>query len=341
MGVKYYGISTGKFRRYHSSTVLNIIDLTTFFKNFRDLFGFLGGIKNAFDVLSYEKPDVVFAKGGFVSLPVGIAAKMAKVPLVVHESDAVMGLANRNMAKFATKVCVSFPKKYYEDIKKEKLEETGNPVREDILMGDSEKLRREIGFEKERKTILVMGGSQGSLFINETVLGSLTEILLKYQLIWLTGERDYDFIKNKVKKIDKELQKHIKLYGFVSGEMADIYALSNLAVCRSGSNVLFELAAVGKPAIFIPHDVSPGSHQFANARIFTRSGAGYLMKQDTLTPKKLYHQINYLLENEKEMAEMSEKIRSLADTGAAQKVAGIIYNLGEENLEQNRKNKDE
>lgn len=339
MGVKYFGISTGKFRRYHRSNILNIIDPTTFFKNFRDMFGFLAGIKDAYNILSYEEPDVVFAKGGFVSLPVGIAARLKRIPLVVHESDVVMGLANRKMASFADKVCVSFPKKYFPDIKKEKLVETGNPVRDDILMGDSERLRREIGFSKDIKTILVMGGSQGSLFINETVLEILTEMLYSYQLIWITGERDYDFIRFRTKKIDKKLQKNLKIYGFVSGEMADIYALSDLAVCRSGSNVLFELAAVGKPAIFIPHDVSPGSHQFANARIFTRSGAGYLFKQDTLTPKKLKHQIDYLLDNEKELSEMSSKIRGFSNMDAAAKVAETVYNLGKENYEQSRKSK--
>jgi len=116
LGIKYYGISTGKFRRYHRSGILNIIDPTTILKNIRDFFSFLNGIKEARSILSHEKPDIVFAKGGFVSLPIGYAAKSLGIPIVVHESDLIMGLANRNLSRFADRVCVSFPAKNYSEI---------------------------------------------------------------------------------------------------------------------------------------------------------------------------------------------------------------------------------
>lgn len=340
MGVKYYGISTGKFRRYHKSKILNIIDPTTLFKNIADFFRFLSGIKEAREILIHEKADVVFAKGGFVSLPVGVAARLLHIPVIVHESDVVMGMANRKMAGFAEKVCVSFPEKYYPEVATEKIVVTGNPVREDILMGDGDRLRREIGFKNDIKTILILGGSQGSRFLNETILGIIPELLNDYQIIWIAGDRDQDLVNIKLKDLTKEKKERVKVYGFVTSEMADIYAAADLVITRSGSNVLFELAALGKPSIFIPHDVSPGGHQFQNARVFSRSGAGYIFDQATLTPKKLYHQITYLFENKKEMHDMSEKIRGFADLGSADKVAKIIYEVGEKQFVESRKSKE-
>jgi UDP-N-acetylglucosamine--N-acetylmuramyl-(pentapeptide) pyrophosphoryl-undecaprenol N-acetylglucosamine transferase len=341
MGIKYYGISTGKFRRYHKSKILNLIDPTTVVKNLTDFFRFLSGIKEARKILVHEKPNVVFAKGGYVSLPVGIAARLLKIPVVIHESDVVMGMANRRMASFAAKICVAFPPKYYEDLPEDKLVETGNPVREDVLMGDGEKLKREIGFSKNLKTLLILGGSQGSQFINETILEILRDLVEECQVLWIAGERDYDFISYNLKEMDKEVQAKVKVYGFVTSELADIYSASDLVITRSGSNVLFELAALGKPAIFIPHDVSPGGHQFQNARVFSRSGAGFVMPQSDLNGKKLLRQISYLLKNEKEMQNLSEGIKKFADLSSAGKVANVIYETGSKEIEQNRESQKE
>jgi UDP-N-acetylglucosamine--N-acetylmuramyl-(pentapeptide) pyrophosphoryl-undecaprenol N-acetylglucosamine transferase len=336
MGIEYYGISTGKFRRYHKSKILNVIDPTTLFKNIADAFKFVIGIGQARNILSHERPDILFAKGGYVSLPVGIAAWTLKIPVVAHESDAVMGMANRQMSRFAKKICISFPKKLYPDMPQDRLEVTGNPIRDDIMMGDGIRFKSEIGFERNRKTLLVLGGSQGSVFINETMLSILYDILDQHQIIWIAGERDADFVSFKVKELPDKLKKFVKVYGFVTSEMADIYSACDLAVSRSGSNAIFELAALGKPAIFIPHDVSPGAHQFENARNFSRSGAAYVLNQSTLTPKKLLHQINYLLDNEEELTKMSEKMRALSDMGSADKVAQVIYGEGEKSIESSR-----
>jgi UDP-N-acetylglucosamine--N-acetylmuramyl-(pentapeptide) pyrophosphoryl-undecaprenol N-acetylglucosamine transferase len=339
MGIEYFGISTGKFRRYHKSKILNIIDPTTLFKNISDFFKFIAGIGQARRILTDKNPDVLFAKGGYVSLPVGIAARTLKIPVIAHESDAVMGMANRQMSHFAKKICISFPEKMYPDIDKGILEETGNPIRDDILMGDGVRFKSEIGFSSDRKTILILGGSQGSLFINETVMDIAEELLENYQILWIAGERDADFVSYKTKELPESKRKFVKVYGFVTSEMADIYAATDIAITRSGSNAIFELAALGKPAIFIPHDVSPGGHQFENARTFSRSGAAYVMGQDTLTPKKLMHQLLFLLENDEEMTKMSEKMRALADMGAADKVANVVYEEGIKNFEQTRKYK--
>jgi UDP-N-acetylglucosamine--N-acetylmuramyl-(pentapeptide) pyrophosphoryl-undecaprenol N-acetylglucosamine transferase len=337
MGIEYYGISTGKFRRYHKSKFLNIVDPTTIFKNIADAFRFVIGIGQARKVLQHEAPDILFAKGGYVSLPVGLAAWTLKIPVVAHESDAVMGMANRQMSRFAKKICVSFPKKLFPEVAEKKLEVTGNPIRDDILMGDGIRFKSEVGFEKNRKTILILGGSQGSVFINETMINILYDLLDEYQILWIAGERDADFVTLNVKELPEKLRKFVRVYGFVTSEMADIYASCDIAISRSGSNAIFELAALGKPAIFIPHDVSPGGHQFENARNFSRAGAAYVMNQSTLTPKKLLHQIKFLLDNDEEMANMSGKMRSLADINSADKVAEVVYEVGEKSIESSRK----
>lgn len=338
MGIKYYGVSTGKFRRYHKSAILNIIDPTTLFNNARDFFRFIRGIFEAKEVLQIEKPSVLFAKGGFVSLPVGLAARMLGIPIVIHESDIVMGMANRRLAGFAEKVCVSFPKENYPDLPMEKIIETGNPIREDILMGDGDRFKESIGFYENRKTILVLGGSQGSQFVNELIMEIIEPLLLDHQVLWVAGERDAELVEYKVSEIDEKLKRFVKVYGFVSSEIADIYAASDLYIGRAGSNVIFELAAVGLPAIFIPFGASASAHQFENARLLSRSGAASLFKEENITAKKLLHQINYLLNNPEETRSMSEKIKKWGNIGAADMVAKTVYEVGERSLEQSRKN---
>lgn len=339
MGIKYYGISAGKFRRYHKSRILNILDPTTFIANFTDLFRFIKGIVEARDVLEHEKPDVVFAKGGYVSLPVGFAARLLKIPVVIHESDIIMGISNKRMSKFAKKVCVTFPTKNFPDVKKEKLIETGNPIRQDILNGRGERYLSEIGFDKSRKTILILGGSQGSLLINEIILETLHEILSRYQIIWVTGDRDAAMIEYKISELDEKLKKYVKVYGFVTSEIADIYSVTDLFIGRAGSNVIFELAAHGIPAVFIPLGSSAGSHQYENARALSRTGAAYIFNEETLNGKRLMHQINYLFDNEKELLSLSEKMKGWANIGAADNVAKTILETGEGSIESTETNK--
>lgn len=342
MGVKYFGISTGKFRRYHKSTILNIIDVTTIYKNIKDMFSFLAGIKQARSILHYEKPDVIFAKGGYVSLPVGYAARMLKIPIVIHESDTVMGMANRQMSKFAKKVAVTFPTNLFPEIEKEKLIQTGNPVRQDLVPGDRAEVMRRLGFKKELKTLLIIGGSQGSLFINESILDVASDLLSEIQIIWIAGERDSEYINYRLADISKEKLERLKLYGFVTNEMSDLYNASDLVVSRPGSNVLYELASLGKPAILIPPSENiAGGHQFENARFFSRSGASLTIKQVDLTPKKLYGHIMRLINDTEELTYMSEKMSKLAEPEASAKLAEIIYQIGEEEIEQTRKSKAE
>lgn len=327
-GLKYASISAGKFRRYHQNSLLNIIDPTTLFANIGDLFRFARGFFQARDIISEYDPDVVFAKGGYVSLPVGLAARSLHYPLVIHESDSVMGLANKLLAKRADKVCVSYPIKSYSDIDREKLVYSGNPVRQDIYGGKKEVAVRELGIDPTIPTIMVIGGSQGSLMINQVTSESLKELLSKYQIIHVSGERDYDWLGFQASKLDPDIRKKYFLFNFLSGNLKDAYVASDLVISRAGNNVIAELAALRLPTILIPLSTSANSHQLSNGKIISRMGAAMLLLQENLSSKTLVRKIDYLFDNPDEMKSMSEKIGTLATPDAARIVCEEIYRLG-------------
>jgi len=327
-GMKYVGISAGKFRRYHTATWLNIIDPTTLYKNLLDFFRFVRGYFEAKEIISEFDPDVVFAKGGYVSLPTGLAAHSLGYPLVVHESDSVMGLANRILAKRADKVCISYPPKSYPDVEKEKLVYTGNPVRSDIYDGDKERAKGEFNLSGELPVLLVIGGSQGSLVINQIVSESLAKLLTKYQIIHISGERDYDWLGFRASKLDPELGGRYHLYNFLSGDLKDALLVADLVISRAGNNVISELAALSKASILIPLASSANNHQVSNAKILSRMGATMLILQDSLSPTVLERKIDYLFDNPEERAGLAAKLTKLASPEAAGAVADIVYDLG-------------
>jgi UDP-N-acetylglucosamine--N-acetylmuramyl-(pentapeptide) pyrophosphoryl-undecaprenol N-acetylglucosamine transferase len=327
-GMKYASISTGKFRRYHTSALLNIIDPTTLFANISDFFKFIRGYFQARDIISEYDPDVIFAKGGYVSLPVGLAAHSLHYPLVIHESDSVMGMANRMLAKKADKVCVSYPVKSYNEVDREKLVYSGNPVRSDIYGGSIENAVKELGLDPNLPTIMVIGGSQGSLVINQVVSESLTQLLERYQIIHVSGERDYDWLGFQANKLDEKIRSRYRLFNFLSGNLKDAYAASDLVISRAGNNVIAELAAIKRPMILIPLSTSAGSHQLSNAKIVSRMGAAMLLLQENLNAKTLIRKIDYLFDNPEEMKAMTEKVSTLATPDAANIVAKEIYNQG-------------
>ncbi len=327
-GLKYVGISAGKFRRYHTATWLNIIDPTTLYKNVVDFFRFVRGYFEAKEIIAEFDPDVVFTKGGYVSLPVGLAAHSLGYPVVVHESDSVMGLSNRILAKRADKVCVSYPLKSYTEVEKDKLVYTGNPVRNDIYDGSKERAITEFRLHDKLPILFVIGGSQGSLVINQVVSESLAKLLAKYQIIHVSGERDYDWLGFQASKLAPELSANYHLYNFLSGNLKDALAVSDLVISRAGNNVIAEIAALEKAAILIPLASSANGHQVSNAKILSRMGAAMLVLQESLTPRILERKIDYLFENPEERAGLATKLSKLASPEAAGAVADIIYDLG-------------
>ena len=272
--IPFYGISSGKLRRYFDV------------KNFSDPFKVIKGVGDAFRILSKEKPDIVFSKGGFVTVPVVIAASMKKIPVVAHESDFTPGLANKIAGRFCDKLCVTFPEslKYIEGNKGIL---TGTPIREELFNGRAEIGKRFCNFKYDKETILIIGGSLGAKVINDTVRMDIERLLKEYNIIHLCGKNNLDDkLKNKEGYIQLE---------YVSEELPDLMAYADLVISRAGANAIFELLALQKPHILIPLSAKASrGDQVLNAKSFKKSGYSVVIEEEELTTDKLYKELKEL-----------------------------------------------
>lgn len=275
---KYIPISSGKLRRYLS------------FENLKDVFKVLKGVLDARKVLKKEKPDLVFSKGGFVSVPVIIAAKSLKIPSIVHESDVTPGLANKISMKFANKMYTTFEEtlKY---VPKEKSDYIGAIIREDLREGSKEEGYQLTGFNDQLPVLLIMGGSLGSKALNKAIRDNLDYLTKKYQIIHLTGKGHVDQnIKNA----------NYVQYEFVSNELMHFYAITDTVISRAGANAIYEFATLKLPMLLIPLglDQSRGD-QIDNAKIFEKNGYAKVSQEKDVNQSNLISQLDKL-ENERE-----------------------------------------
>ncbi len=231
MNIPYYGISSGKLRRY--------FDL----KNFSDPFRVIKGFGEANRLIKKLKPDVVFSKGGFVAVPVVLAAKKNGIPAIIHESDMTPGLANKICIPAASKVCCNF-KETFELLPEGKAVLTGTPIRKELFEGDKNKAAKLCGLDPDKPAILIIGGSSGSVVINNAVRECLDDILKDYQVIHLCGKGHLDETLNE--------RKGYAQFEYVSKELRDLFAFSDLVISRAGANAICELLALKKPNILIP-----------------------------------------------------------------------------------------
>ncbi|MCL2874580.1 MAG: undecaprenyldiphospho-muramoylpentapeptide beta-N-acetylglucosaminyltransferase [Defluviitaleaceae bacterium] len=277
--MRYYGISTGKLRRYFDV------------KNFTDPFRIVKGIGDALSVIRKEKPNIVFSKGGFVAVPVVLAARLAKVPVVVHESDISPGLANKLSVPFSNAVCVSFPQTA-DKFPKNKVFITGTPIRQNIKNGDKQRGLKLCGFENEKPVILVIGGSSGSIKINRSIRSSLDKILCCGNIIHICGKGN----------VDEKLFGKIGYaqFDYVTDELAHLFAAADVVVSRAGANAVNEFLELRKPSLLIPLGSSASrGDQILNARFFVENGYSKILYEDEMTPDELNLQIIDLVANRK------------------------------------------
>ncbi len=248
--LSYYGISSGKLRRYFS------------FKNFSDPFRILKGYAQSKKILKQIKPDLLFSKGGYVSVPVVFAAHKLKIPIVIHESDYSSGLANRLSIPKAKRVCCSFEATVLEVGKKAVL--TGSPVRKELALGSREKGLRFLDFSGEKPVLLIMGGSLGALAVNMAVEKVLEELLIKFDVCHIRG-------KEKINPALEGMEGYRQLE-FVSKELPDVFAATDLMISRAGANTIFEILTLCIPALLIPLplEAGPGRLQILNAKHFEK-----------------------------------------------------------------------
>lgn len=280
-GIPFYGIHVGKLRRY--------LDI----KNFIDFFKIPIGFFEALRILRKLKPNLVFAKGGYVSVPVTLAAWVLRIPVWLHESDVSPGLANRICSRFAERILLSFEEsgKYFEGLAAFRLV-VGNPIRKEMLHGSAEKGYKLTGFSKKLPVVLIMGGSSGAQSLNELIFQILPELLKKAQVVHIAGPHFSPSCKLQAASY--------KLFPFLHADLAHIYAITDVAVSRAGSGGIFELLALKKPMILIPlpRAASRGD-QIENAAVFERHGWARSLDQNTLAPQDLLKNILKFLTNKK------------------------------------------
>lgn len=273
--IPYHGISSGKLRRYFDP------------KNFSDPFKVIKGYFEARRILKELKPDVVFSKGGFVTVPVVLAAKKHRIPVIIHESDMTPGLANKLAIPSATKVCANFPEtiKY---LPAQKAVLTGTPIRKELFSGNKIRGLDYCAFTANKPVILVIGGSTGSRAINEVIRGMLPTLLRDYQIIHLCGKGNVD---EKLNNTPGYAQ-----YEYIKNELSDLFAAADLVVSRAGANAICELLALRKPNVLIPLPAaSSRGDQLLNAESFERQGYSYVLKEEELSIASLLEAISHVM----------------------------------------------
>lgn len=272
--IPYYGIATGKFRRYFSV------------RNFTDPFRVIKGYTEAKKIIKQIKPDVVFSKGGFVSVPVIRAASSLKIPCIIHESDMTPGLANKLCIPHAKKVCCNFPETL-QNLPEDKAVLTGSPIREELLKGNKIAGLDMCGFTANKPVIMVIGGSTGSRAINQTVREALPKLLDDFQIVHLCGKDNVDNLL-----LDK---KGYKQFEYVKAELKDLFAITDLVISRAGANAICELLALKKPNLLIPLPLSCSrGDQILNAKSFESQGFSMVVDEDDLEPNLLVEKIQEL-----------------------------------------------
>ncbi len=288
-GIPFVGIVTGKLRRYFDV------------RNFFDLFRFPIGVIQAWGKLGRIQPDVVFSKGGFVAVPVVWAAWLRRIPVVIHESDAIPGLATRLSARFAQQILLAYERARIKKYRR-KTKVVGNPIRSEILKGSAARGKKFTGFKGTKPVLLVMGGSTGSQEINNLVDKHLDELLATYDVLHITGDG-----KGKTKR-----SAHYVRVPYVNEEMKDVYAITRGCISRAGANSLAELEALKIPSLLFPlgTDASRGD-QWVNAQELVKASALFKIADQKLPLVK-------------QLVKLPKRPKSVQTSKAAESIATIL-----------------
>lgn len=301
--VPYRGISTGKFRRYFS------------LKNFTDPFRVIKGYFEARRILREYRPDVLFSKGGFVSVPVVLAAGRQKIPVIIHESDMTPGLANKLCFRSAKKICCNFPETM-KLLPAGKAVLSGSPIRKELTEGDRLAGLKFAGLSANRPVLLMMGGSSGSVVINQALRSILPRLLPQFQVIHLCGKGRLD--------PSLHMEGYVQ-YEYISRELKDLMAAADLVLSRAGANAICELLALHKPNILVPLSaaVSRGD-QILNARSFEKQGFSYVLEEEQMNADSLYEAICTVYRNR---AQYTDAMSKSSQTGGVDTVMSLIREL--------------
>ena len=308
MGIPYYGISSGKLRRYLSA------------KNATDVIRVLKGYSEAKKVIKQLQPDVVFSKGGFVTVPVVFAAKKLGIPAIIHESDITPGLANRLCIPRAEKVCCNFPETM-KHLPEGKAVCTGTPIRKELMNGDAARGLEFCRLAGDLPVVMVIGGSLGAVAVNELVREALPELLKKYRVIHLCGKGNLDESLNGTPGYAQ--------FEYIRKELPDLFAAADLVISRAGANAICEISSLAKPNLLIPLPAaSSRGDQLLNAESFEKQGYSMVMQEETATKDKLLSAVDKLYE------EREQYITAMKGSSHTDSIA-VILDLIEEAVKKN------
>ncbi len=339
MDLRYFG-AAGIFRGFLEKNDIKVskifsAKLRRYFdpRNFTDILVFLPlSIIQAFWKVFWFMPDVLFSKGGPSSLPIVLAAKFYRVPIIIHDSDSVMGLSNRLAMKYATRIAVSFAS----TAQGEKVALVGEPIRNSLFSGDildKPTAKKIFGFNPEKPLILIIGGSQGAVKINDFMLGMVEELIKDFSVLHQTGVNNFEQVKSELNVVLKnhppEEKSRYRIVPYFDNDLKDAYSAADIVVRRASSGAIFEAAIFGLPIILIPLPKEVvGEHQVSNAYEYARTGAAIVIEEPNLKSNIFLTQVKNLISNPEKITQMSQAAKSFAKPEAAKIIAEEILKLG-------------
>lgn len=330
-----FSIRAGKFRRFHGEGIKQVLNVVLVLRNLRDLVYVAIGIYQSWKLIKRLKPDVVFSRGGYVSVPVALGAKLNKVPYITHDSDSIPSLANKLIARWACVHAVALPKNTY-PYPANKTITTGIPVNDKfkpVSSKDKATFRRELKIEDKAKIVFVIGGGQGSLNINKAMTEAAPHLLSQFsnlQIIHVVGEKNIEAVEEAYKQVlQADQSSRVKLHGFIN----DVYLYSGAAdiiVSRAGATNIAEFAIQAKPIILIPSSFLAGGHQLKNAQYLNESDAAIVVREEDMIDdsNRLTKQISDLLLDETRQGELAKNLSSFAKPNATNDIAKLILKVG-------------
>lgn len=319
-------ILAGKLRRYHHlkwwQQVIHVRSIV--FPNVRDMFFAGAGFTQSLVKLILWRPDVIFTKGGFVCLPVGLAASILKIPLVVHDSDAHPGLTNRILSRWASAIATGAPLENY-TYPAAMTRYVGIPIGDDFVQlspSARKEAKQALGLDPARPLVVITGGGLGARRINDAVASELSKLIEDMSVVLISGSGQYDELRALTPQADPRFQ----LHAFVSQGMPQMLGAADVVVSRAGATTLLELAAVGVPTILIPNGQLTGGHQLKNAEAYARNGAVRVLDEHQVDadPQVLARAITDLLADTAAREMMAKKFHAFAKPNAARDVAEMV-----------------
>ncbi len=327
----------GKLRRYTNFTFLTYLKhFDVVLKNIRDVFKNIIGFFQSFFRLAFNRPDVIFFKGGYVCLPVGTAAKVLRIPYVIHDSDAAPGLTNRLLAKRATKIATGMPLEYY-SYPADKAEWTGIPTSDEfkpVSAARQKALKKELGFDADKPLLVATGGSLGAEHINIAIRETLPSLLKITSVMLVAGRERYpEMLDLKDYEVwdDGKLTTNFRMVKF-SSEMYKLFGAADVVVSRAGASTMTELSSMAKTVIMVPNEKLPGYHQVKNARAYEKANAVVVIEDGEMhkDSSKLLNAVRKLMKDEEKRAELSKNLHAFIKDNAAENLANIVISVAKE-----------